>query len=100
MAFTVLTLSQLAHVMAIRSEQASLFSLGVFSNGYLAMAVAVTLILQMATIYVPALNAIFKTQPLSLNELLICFALSSVIFIAVETEKLLMRKGLLYQTQN
>jgi Ca2+-transporting ATPase len=100
MAFTVLTLSQLAHVMAIRSEQASLFSLGVFSNGYLAMAVAATLILQMATIYVPALNTIFKTQPLSLNELLICFALSSVIFIAVETEKLLMRKGLLYHTQN
>lgn len=100
MAFTVLTLSQLAHVMAIRSEKTSLFSLGVFSNSYLAMAVAVTLILQMATIYVPALNTIFKTQPLSLNELLICFALSSIIFIAVEIEKLFMRKGLLYQTQN
>ena len=100
MAFTVLTLSQLAHVMAIRSEKASLFSLGVFSNGYLAIAVGATLVLQMATIYVPALNTIFKTQPLSLHELLICFALSSIIFIAVEIEKLLMRKGMLYQTQN
>jgi len=100
MAFTVLTLSQLAHVMAIRSEKASLFSLGVFSNRFLAMAVGATVMLQMATIYVPALNSIFKTQPLNLHELLICFALSSVILIAVEIEKLLMRKGLLYQTQN
>lgn len=100
MAFTVLTLSQLAHVMAIRSEKASLFSLGVFSNRYLAIAVGATLVLQMATIYVPALNTIFKTQPLSLYELLICFALSSIIFIAVEIEKLLMRKGLLYKTLN
>lgn len=97
MAFTVLTLSQLAHVMAIRSETTSLFSLGVFSNRPLAMAVGVTFMLQMATMYVPALNAIFKTQPLSLSELAVCLALSSVILIAVEIEKWLVRKGWLYQ---
>ncbi len=96
MAFTVLTLSQLAHVMAIRSEKTSTFSLGIFSNRYLALAVCATFVMQMATIYVPAFNVIFKTQPLSLKELLICFALSSVIFIAVETEKWLVRKGWLY----
>jgi Ca2+-transporting ATPase len=100
MAFTVLTLSQLAHVMAIRSEKASLFSTGIFSNRYLAIAVGASFILQMATIYVPALNVIFKTQPLSLNELFICLALSGVIFIAVEIEKLLVRRGWLYCIQN
>ena len=96
MAFTVLTLSQLAHVMAIRSDKVSTFSLGLFSNRYLAMAVCASVMLQIAIIYVPALNAIFKTQPLTLNELIICFALSSVIFIAVEIEKWLVRKGQLY----
>lgn len=96
MAFTVLTMSQLAHVMAIRSDKVSTFSLGLFSNRYLAMAVCASVILQIAIIYVPALNAIFKTQPLTLNELIICFALSSVIFIAVEIEKWLVRKGQLY----
>jgi len=100
MAFTVLTLSQLAHVMAIRSEKASLFSTGIFSNRYLAIAVGASFILQMATIYVPALNAIFKTQPLSLHELFICLVLSSIIFIAVEIEKLLVRRGWLYCIQN
>lgn len=96
MAFTVLTLSQLAHVMAIRSESISLFRLGIFSNRYLAVAVCASLMLQMAIIYVPSLNGIFKTQPLSLNELIICFALSSVILIAVEIEKWLVRGNRLY----
>jgi Ca2+-transporting ATPase len=96
MAFTVLTLSQLAHVMAIRSDKVSTFSLGFFSNRYLAIAVCASVILQMAIIYVPALNTIFKTQPLTLSELIICFALSSVIFIAVEIEKWLVRRGQLY----
>ncbi|MDP1766842.1 MAG: calcium-translocating P-type ATPase, PMCA-type [Methylotenera sp.] len=97
MAFTVLTLSQLAHVMAIRSEKESLFSIGILSNVPLAAAVIVTFMLQMATIYVPAFNTIFKTEPLSVNELVVCIALSSVVFIAVEIEKWLVRHGWLYQ---
>jgi Ca2+-transporting ATPase len=98
MAFTVLTLSQLAHVMAIRSDKVSTFSLGLFSNRYLAMAVCASVMLQMAIIYLPALNAIFKTQPLTLNEIIICFGLSSVIFMAVEIEKWLVRRGELYKS--
>lgn len=100
MAFTVLTLSQLAHVMAIRSERESLFSIGIFSNQHLAMAVIITFILQMATIYIPVLNTVFKTEPLSMNELTTCIALSCIVFIAVEIEKLLIRHGWLYREQN
>jgi Ca2+-transporting ATPase len=97
MAFTVLTVSQLAHVMAIRSERESLFSMGIFSNRPLAAAVIVTFMLQMATIYVPTLNVIFKTEPLSINELAVCLVLSSVVFVAVEFEKWLIRKNLIYR---
>jgi P-type Ca2+ transporter type 2C len=97
MAFTVITLSQLGHVMAIRSEKASLFSIGVLTNGPLLAAVIATFLLQMATIYVPIFNVIFKTQPLSLIELGVCLMLSSVIFFAVETEKWLIRKAWLYK---
>jgi len=98
MAFTVITLSQLGHVMAIRSEKESLFSMGIFSNKPLVIAVVVTFMLQMATIYVPAFNPIFKTEPLSMNELVFCFVLSSVVFIAVEIEKWLIRHDLIYET--
>ena len=70
MVFTVLTLSQLGHVLAIRSEKDSLFSVGIFSNPMLLFAVLLTFMLQMATIYIPALNPIFKTDPLGMSCLL------------------------------
>lgn len=98
MVFTVLTLSQMGHVLAIRSETSSLFSMGLFSNPMLVFAVLLTFLLQMATIYVPALNPIFKTEALDLQELMLCLALSSVVFFAVEIEKWLVRRGLIYRT--
>jgi Ca2+-transporting ATPase len=87
MVFTVLTLGQMAHVMAIRSETDPLWRLGLGSNKPLLGAVGLTFALQMAVIYVPALNTIFKTAPLSFFELFICLAASAVVFIAVEIEK-------------
>jgi Ca2+-transporting ATPase len=92
MVFTVLCLTQLGHVLAIRSEKESLFKIGLFSNNYLVGSVLLTFILQMATIYVPFLNPIFKTEPLTLNELAFALALSSVVFFAVEVEKLIKRE--------
>ena len=92
MVFTVLCLTQLGHVMAIRSEKASLFTMGIFSNMPLFGAVATTFGLQMATVYVPYLNRIFKTEPLTLNELVLVLVLSSGVFIAVEIEKLIKRR--------
>jgi Ca2+-transporting ATPase len=87
MVFTVLTLSQMAHVMTIRSERDSLWQLGLGSNRPLLGAVLLTFVLQMATIYVPALNPIFKTQPLSLAELGICLGAAALVGVAVEIEK-------------
>lgn len=100
MAFTVITLSQLGHIMAIRSEKESLFSMGIFSNKPLVIAVVVTFLLQIATIYIPVFNQIFKTEMLKMSEIALCFALSSVVFIAVEIEKWLMRHGWIYRTHS
>lgn len=91
MVFTVLTLSQMGHVLAVRSETASLFSMGLFSNRPLVFAVMLTFALQMCTLYVPFLQPIFKTEALSLGELGLCLALSSTVFIAVEIEKAVRR---------
>jgi len=52
--------------------------------------------LQMAVIYVPALNAVFHTHPLPMFDLVICLVLSSLVLFAVEIEKWLVRRGLIY----
>jgi P-type Ca2+ transporter type 2C len=92
MAFTVLTLSQMGNVLAIRSDRESLFSLGLLSNRPLLGAVLVTFALQMAVVYVPGLNPIFRTVPLGFADLLLCLVLSSVVFVAIELQKLLARR--------
>ena len=60
-------------------------------------AVLLTAALQMMVIYVPVFNPIFKTEPLPLYDLTVCFALSSLSLVAVEIEKWLIRRGVLYR---
>jgi len=100
MVFTVLTLSQMGHVLAIRSERDSFFVQGPFSNLPLLGATLLTFALQMAVLYVPFLQPFFKTEALSLEELMFCLLLSSVVFLAVEIEKWLRRRGLIYRTES
>jgi P-type Ca2+ transporter type 2C len=90
MVFTVLCLGQLTHVMAIRSETVSLFTQGIFSNRQLIITVVVTFCMQMAIIYLPFFNTMFKTKPLTLKELVFCIAISFVVFVAVEIEKIIL----------
>jgi Ca2+-transporting ATPase len=95
MVFTVLCLTQLGHALAIRSEKESLFKIGLLSNKYLFGAVILTFALQMATVYAAPLNPIFKTEPLTLNELICTLLLSSIVFMAVEIEKLIKRRRIM-----
>lgn len=89
--FTALCFSQMGHIMAIRSERESLFKIGIFSNKPLLGALLLTVGLQLMLIYIPFLNVIFKTQPLSIDELIITIGVSSVVFWAVEIEKWIIR---------
>ena len=94
--FTVLTLSQMAHVIAIRSEVESFWSLGLFSNLPLLGAVTLTVAVQMAAIYFPPLQRILKTAPLSAAELAFVLGLCALVFFAVEVEKRFIRKHWIY----
>lgn len=87
MVFSVLAFSQLGHVMGVRSERQFLFQLGIFTNTPMIISIAVTLVLQLAVIYLPPLNDIFHTSPLSITELLFSGAMGLVVFHAVELEK-------------
>jgi Ca2+-transporting ATPase len=96
MVFTVLTFTQLCHVLAIRSERLSLFSRGFGGNPALLASIVVTIILQLGVIYIPVLRELFKLQPLSADELLYCMVVSMLVIPAVELEKSLIRHGVIY----
>lgn len=85
--FTVLTLAQMGNALATRSSRDSLFQIGVFSNIALIGAVVLTFVLQMAVVYWPPLQAIFKTTALTSGEMMLCIALSTIVFWAVEAAK-------------
>jgi Ca2+-transporting ATPase len=92
MVFTVLSFSQMGHVIAIRSDEQFIYHRGLFSNPSLIIATLITFFLQLLIIYLPAANEIFKTQALSISELLICIGISTIVFHFVELEKWIRKK--------
>ena len=93
MVFTTITLSQMGHALAVRSEQESLFKLGLFSNKLLLSAVTLTFILQFGITYWKPAQAWFGTTALPPFELAISLGLSIVVFCAVEVEKWFKRRN-------
>jgi len=91
MTFTILVVAQLFNAYAVRSERDSILQLGVLSNPQLLGAVVLTFLLQLAAIYVPALNMILMTQPLPVFDLAVAIALGSVVLVAAEIHKWLRR---------
>ena len=92
MVFTTLTLSQMGNALAIRSNQESLFTIGILTNKALVGAVLLTFLLQMSVIYIPFLQNIFNTNPLALKDLALSLFLSTVVFWGVEFEKWILRR--------
>ena len=91
MTFTVLCFAQLGNVIAIRSRRESVFSLGLLTNKPMLGAITLTVALQLMVVYVPFFNDLFSTQPLTWEEMGITVAVSSVVFWAVEIQKLVSR---------
>jgi Ca2+-transporting ATPase len=86
-AFTMLCFVQLGHVLAVRSERESLAALGLWSNRPLLGAVVLAIVLQLAIIYLPALNRLFGTTPLTAAEIGLTVAGAVLVLLAVELEK-------------
>ena len=91
--FNFLCVSQLAHVLVIRSESKSLFSWGILSNKPLIAAVTIALFLQLVITFTPIFQPIFKTEALTLSEFALVSAAALLVVIAVELEKLISRRS-------
>ncbi len=91
MAFVTLSASELVRAYTARSERVSLFRLGVFSNKYMQYAVAVSLVLLLAVVYVPFLQPIFNTVALGVREWALILPLLLVPSVAAEVTKAVIR---------
>ncbi|MCA0452474.1 MAG: cation-translocating P-type ATPase [Chloroflexi bacterium] len=95
-AFTVLALGQIFHVIAIHAGDKESFFQNWFSkNRLLLYACISTFLLQLGVIYIPILRQTFETTTLDISHLLITIGLAALMFVGVEIEKALRRNGVI-----
>ncbi|MBA3532116.1 MAG: calcium-translocating P-type ATPase, SERCA-type [Ardenticatenales bacterium] len=87
MAFSTSIFAQNIHAFNLRSTQHSIFKLGFFTNPYLIGATVIVLLSELAIIYIPFLQPIFKTVPLSWSDWGWVLSLGIVPLIVMEIAK-------------
>jgi Ca2+-transporting ATPase len=92
-AFSAIIFFQLFHSFNMRSLSESVVNVRVFENRKLLLAFVFGLAIQLAIIFLPVLQDVFKTAPLALANLALLLSVSFIIVPAVELRKALMRKG-------
>jgi Ca2+-transporting ATPase len=88
-AFTMLVAFQWFNALNARSDQQSLFKLGVFSNRLLLAAIVLAVLLQVMVIYAPPFQKLFYTVPLALEDWGVVVLIACGIFVVEEVRKLI-----------
>ena len=83
---------QIGTAFAVRTDHASLRSIGVFSNRFLLGAIGIALAFAAALIYIPALNGIFGTAPLAPAQLATVAPFPFIVWGADELRRLFLRR--------
>jgi Ca2+-transporting ATPase len=92
MAFVTLSLCELFRAYTVRSEKASIFRLGIFSNRYMQYAVGLSITLLVLVVSVPFLRPIFNTHLPSLREWLVIVGLALIPAVSEEITKFFLRR--------
>jgi Ca2+-transporting ATPase len=92
MAFITLSLCELFRAYTVRSERASLFSIGVFSNKWMQYAVGASIGLLLLVCVVPFLQDIFNTHWMSGREWAVVLSLSLIPAVSEEVTKWFLRR--------
>ncbi|MDO4422626.1 MAG: cation-translocating P-type ATPase [Eubacteriales bacterium] len=88
-AFATLICAELFRAFAARSERISVFKLGLFSNKMMNIAVALSLVMLVAVIYIPGLNGIFNNVALNPLAWVVILPLAILPFAVSEISKLI-----------
>ena len=92
MAWLGIVACQIGTAFAVRTDHASLRSIGVFSNRFLLGAIGIALAFAAALIYIPALNSIFGTAPLTGAQLATVAPFPFIVWGADELRHLFLRR--------
>ncbi len=85
--FSALGMNSLLYIFSIKSLRRSIFSVDLLNNLYLIAAVLFGFAMLFAAIYLPFLQNILRTVPLSGSDLAIIFALGALEIISIEIAK-------------
>ena len=90
-AVNVFVFGELLYLFNCRSLTRSMFAVGLFSNRWLLVGVAIMIVLQLAFTYAPLMNTIFHSAPIDPVWWLSIFGVGVAIYLIVEAEKWLRR---------
>jgi len=85
--FTLIVMFEMFNAFNCRSERHSLLKVGFAKNRFLLIAVASSILLQLAVIYVPFLQEMFETAPLGMYDWALVILLSATVILTVEASK-------------
>lgn len=91
--FMTLILIQLFKAFNFRSDHLHVFEVGLFSNRWLVLSVAISFLISLPLLYVPFLQGVFNTYPLSGQDWLIVVLSSLTIFPVLEIGKAIIRRS-------
>eukprot|EP00053_Salpingoeca_punica_P012094 m.107876 g.107876 ORF g.107876 m.107876 type:complete len:900 (+) comp15852_c0_seq7:248-2947(+) len=87
MTFTTFVFFDMFNALSCRSQDKSIFEIGLFTNTMFLWAVGGSLLGQLCVIYFPPLQRVFQTEALSFMDLVFIIILTSSIFIVDEIRK-------------
>jgi P-type Ca2+ transporter type 2C len=88
LAFTAMVAFEWFMAFSARSDEHSIFKIGILRNKALLISIGLAVLLQLAVIYLPFLQTAFHTYPLSLGDWAIILGASGGVFILEELRKI------------
>ena len=92
MAFCTLVAFEWFRAFNARSDEHTVFQLGIFRNRYLIISIGIAVLLQMVLVYAPFMQVAFHTMPLSITQWGIIVGVAGSLFTAEELRKVIAPK--------
>lgn len=91
-AVTTMVFFQFFQAWNSKSEYESIFKINPFNNLFLFISLLAAFFAQIAVLYVPAMQWVFRTEPISFSEWIQILLVSTSVILVVEVDKFLRRK--------